>query len=154
VTEDELPVIRKAWEAVRDIIPDIHREEGDGKGLFVEDEDELTIRCYDNRACIFVMYEGDVAVCSIQKLHQEGRFHWPKPLSCHLFPIRVRGKKREQLHYERFSECTPALEAGRRDDIGLVEFLEVPLRRAFGDAFYVGLHERSMSGRENGDEGR
>lgn len=143
VTEDELPLIRKAWDAVRDLIPSIHREEGERHGLIVDDGEELTIRCHDDRACVFVMYEGEVAICSIQKLHNEGRFHWPKPLSCHLFPIRVRGRKRDQLHFERFSECAPAIEAGQRENISLVEFLEVPIKRAFGDDTYAEMKQRS-----------
>lgn len=147
VREEELPVIEKAWKAVRDLIPARHREEGDRKGLFVEDDEELTIRCVDDRACVFVMYEGDVAVCSIQKLHGEGRFSWPKPLSCHLFPIRVRGRYRDHLQYDRFSECAPALEAGERDDIRMVDFLEEPLTRAFGREFFLELSARS---RESG----
>lgn len=148
VTEEELPLIREAWAAVRDLIPDGHREEGDRLGLIVRDEDELTIRCIDDRACLFVMYEGDVAVCSIQKLHSEGRFRWPKPLSCHLFPIRVRGKKRDRLHFERFSECAPALQAGERDGVPLVDFLGEALARAYGPDFAAALSQRA---REQGE---
>lgn len=142
-----MPLIKEAWSAVRDLIPDSHREEGERLGLIVHDGDELTIRCIDDRACLFVMYDGDVAVCSIQKLFHEKRFRWPKPLSCHLFPIRIRGRKRDQLHFERFSECAPALEAGEREGTLLVDFLDEALSRAYGREFAAAL---SVRARERG----
>ncbi len=154
VAEDEIPILENAWEAVRDLVPGMHRQEGDRLGLFVQDGEDLTIRCYDHRACLFVMYEKDVAVCSIQKLHQEGQFDWPKPLSCHLFPIRVRGRRHDQLRYEQFSECAPALEAGAEADLPLVDFLETPLKRAFGDGIFTELKKRSDAFHQNGGEGR
>lgn len=153
VTEDEIPLIEKAWEAVRDMLPPVHRREGDEFGLIVDDGEELTIRCHDERACVFVMYDGDVAVCSIQKLHQLGKFSWPKPLSCHLFPIRVRGRRRDQLHFEHFSECAPAITAGEREQTGLVDFLASALVRAFGVDFTRALQERSRDARGVSAEG-
>lgn len=114
----------------------------------------MTIRCYDHRACIFVMFDNGVAICSIQKLHQSGAFDWPKPVSCHLFPIRVRGKRRDQIKYEEFSECAPALAAGERDDTALVDFLEIPIKRAFGDSVFVELKARSDAHRLGEGEGR
>ncbi len=153
VHEDEIPIIEEAWKAVRPLLPAEHRREGDLYGLIVEDGEDLTLRCYDDRACIFVTYENDVAVCSIQRLHQQGRFDWPKPLSCHLFPIRIRGQRNAQLRLEHFGECAPAFAAGERDDVPLVEFLETPLRRAFGDGIYGELKARSDAHRQNGGGG-
>lgn len=143
MTEEEIPLIREAWGQVQEMIPESHREAGSRLGLIVQDDEDLTIRCIDDRACLFVTYEGDVAVCSIQKLHQSGRFRWPKPLSCHLFPIRVRGKKRDQLHFEHFSECAPAREAGECEETLLVDFLQDALTRAYGREFASALSARA-----------
>ena len=62
--------------------------------------------CVDDAECVFVTYERGVAKCSIQKAHQAGRVDRPKPISCHLFPIRVSRKKgRDVLQYERIDLC-------------------------------------------------
>ena len=140
VLQEEVDILLKAWETVKDRVPDAHRDDVEKMGLFVHDGEDLTLRCHDDRACVFVFFEGDVAKCAIQQDHFEGGFPWPKPESCHLFPIRVRGKKRNQLRFETFSECAPAFTAGETQGMPLIEFLKEPLRRAFGDAFYVGLH--------------
>ncbi len=154
VGEDEMPILETAWQAVRELLPAIHLEEGDRLGLFVKDGEDMTIRCHDHRACLFVMYEKDVAICSIQKLHQEGTFNWPKPLSCHLFPVRIRGRRKDQIRYEEFSECDPALLAGEQDGITLVDFLETPLKRAFGDSVFIELKTLSDKRHDADAEGR
>jgi hypothetical protein len=154
VGEEEMPILREAWAAVRALLPAAHRREGELHGIFVQDGEDMTLRCYDDRACVFVMYDGPVALCSIQKLFQEQRFSWPKPLSCHLFPIRIRQHgKNANLRLQHFAECEPGYAAGEREGISLVEFLENPLRRAFGDGFYSALRERS-NGRPDGETGR
>lgn len=153
VLPEEQETLLQAWEAVSSRVPEAHRDEVRRLGLFVHDGQEMTLRCHDDRACVFVFYDGDVAKCAIQQAHFEGEFHWPKPESCHLFPVRVRGKKRDQLRFETFSECAPAFAAGEAQDVSLVEFLKEPLRRVFGDAFYVGLlrHREESDAPDRGD---
>ncbi len=137
-------MLETAWKAVRGLIPESHRQEGDGNGIIVHDGEELTIRCLDERACVFVMYDGEIAKCSIQHLYMQDRFSWPKPQSCHLFPLRIRGKRRDQLRFERFSECAPALIAGEQQRIPLVRFLGEAITRVFGSSFYDELDRRSQ----------
>jgi hypothetical protein len=150
VLEAEMPVIVKAWALLRSRVPLPHRQLVDREGLFVEDDGDMTIRCYDERACVFVVYEDGIARCSIQKAAEAGEFSWPKPLSCHLFPIRVRGKQRDQLRFERFSECDPALDRGEELDLPLVDFLRDALVRAFGQSTFEALKERSDALRGGG----
>jgi len=152
VLPEEQETLLNAWQAVSHRVPVAHRDEVRRHGLFVHDGEELTLRCHDDRACVFVFYDEDVAKCAIQQAHVEKAFHWPKPLSCHLFPVRVRGKKRDRLRFETFSECAPAFSAGEEQGVSLVEFLREPLQRAFGDPFYVGLlrHRAEMTDTDGG----
>jgi hypothetical protein len=143
VLEEEMPILEKAWDLLRPRVPQAHRELVDREGLFVQDDGDMTIRCYDERACVFVVYEDGIARCSIQKAAEAGEFSWPKPVSCHLFPIRVRGKQRDQLRFERFSECDPAFDLGKDLDLPLVDFLREAIVRAFGQSTFDALKERS-----------
>ena len=154
VLPEEEEILLEAWDRVSYRVPDSHREEVRENGLFEHDGEELTLRCVDDRACVFVFFDHDVAKCAIQQEYQEGKYHWPKPESCHLFPVRVRGKRRDQLRFETFSECAPAFVTGRDQDVSLVDFLEEALSRAFGAGFYAGLRRHRddiVSG--NGDAG-
>ena len=122
-------------------------------GLFEHDGEDLTLRCYNDRACVFVTYEADIAKCAIQNRYHKGELDWQKPLSCHLFPIRVRRGKTDRLRFEEFSECRTALDAGREQKLPLVTFLEEPLVRAFGQEVYRTLKEKSDAyHRTNGED--
>jgi hypothetical protein len=131
VTAAELGILQEAWDTLaHEVLPE-HRAIVRRDGLVERDRHGVwSIRCFDQRACVFVAYERGIAVCAIERAHRRGDFPWPKPLSCHLFPIRVRG---DVLHYEEFSECAPAVAAGEREGVSLVSFLAQPLQRAFGE---------------------
>lgn len=97
-------------------------------------------RCIDNRDCVFVYYEGDVAKCAIERAHFNGETPFRKPISCHLFPIRVNEViGGAYLRYERIPECDGALKNGKREGIPLYRFLKDALTRAFGRTAYEAL---------------
>jgi hypothetical protein len=101
--------------------------------------------CVDGRECVFVVYEGPadrpVAKCAIQRAYHAGRVDFEKPISCHLFPLRVErhgeGEEAvEVLNYERSALCTPAVDHGRRTGTRLADFLQRPLTRRYGPRWY------------------
>jgi hypothetical protein len=92
--------------------------------------------CVESRECVYVYFDGGVARCSFERAYLAGETHWRKPLSCHLFPIRVRRFGQEFLHYEQIDECAAARRRGSAEDIPLSEFLKEPLIRRFGTAWY------------------
>ena len=93
--------------------------------------------CVDGAECVFVVFESGIAKCGIQKAWFEGRVDRPKPLSCHLYPIRVSSNgDSEVLNYERIDLCDPARECGRREGIDVAHFLREPLVRKYGESWY------------------
>ncbi len=101
---------------------------------------DYSTQCIDNRDCVFVYYEGAVAKCAIERAYFSGETTFRKPISCNLFPIRVHDLSDGSfLHYEKISECRPALTRGRADGVKLYIFLKEALIRAFGEEFYSEL---------------
>ncbi len=100
--------------------------------------DRYAIRCTPEGACVFAVYdEAGIARCAIQQAYEQGRIDFPKPISCHLYPLRVeRRHGLEILHYEKISLCDAARTHGARCGIALVDFLEEPLVRRYGRAWY------------------
>ena len=82
---------------------------------------------------MFVYYEGDVARCGIERAYREGKIDFIKPLSCHLFPMRIFGGRGPVLRFEHYHECMPAMIKGGKEDILLVDFCRDALARAFGE---------------------
>jgi hypothetical protein len=68
-------------------------------------EGDRSIACIDDADCVFVYYEDSVAKCAIEKAYFNGEVEFRKPLSCHLFPIRVANFGGPYLHYEVIDEC-------------------------------------------------
>ncbi len=95
-----------------------------------------TTVCINKRDCVFVYYEGDVAKCALEKAYFDGKSTFRKPLSCHLFPIRVKNYGGTYLHYEKIDECRTALQNGARNRVLMHQSLKSALVRAFGEEWY------------------
>jgi Fe-S-cluster containining protein len=93
--------------------------------------------CVGDAECVFVVYDGRVAKCAIQKAFHEGKLDFEKPISCHLYPIRVEDLgDYEALNYEQAPMCEPAIAHGRRTGALLPNFLRDPLVRKYGESWY------------------
>jgi hypothetical protein len=98
-------------------------------------------RSFKNKACVFVYYEKDIAKCSLEKAFLDGKTDFRKPISCHLFPIRISVFGGDILRFENFEECSPALERGEEEEVNLIDFLAEPLKRKYGTNWYLKLKE-------------
>ncbi len=132
---EEIAEIEKAFPQVQKYLSVKHLQAIEERGLVDSRFSGYVTPCVDNRACAYVYYEGEIAKCSFEKAYLKGETKWRKPLSCHLFPIRVDGGSKT-IRYEPIPECDPALANGRHLKIPLSKFLEEPLIRAFGQEWY------------------
>lgn len=99
---------------------------------------EYGTTCVDGQECVFVVYDkAGVAQCAIQQAFHAGRTDFEKPISCHLFPIRVETYGgTDVLNYEQADLCAPAVAHGRRLGVPLYDFLRAPLVRKYGAEWY------------------
>ena len=75
--------------------------------------------------------------CAIDNAYREGRISVQKPISCHLYPIRLKEYVEfTALNYNRWSICEPAVDLGRKNGVPLYRFLKEPLIRKFGEDWY------------------
>lgn len=141
VSEDEIPILRKAYDALKPDLRERAIEVVEEEGLIKRDEQgNGELNCTDGRECVFVTYEKDgTAICAIHKAFVEGRFPWKKPISCHLFPLRI--KKiggRDFVNFEYVpSLCSSACEKGEDEGTYLSDFLEEPLVRRYGSEWFT-----------------
>lgn len=140
VSKNEIPVLRKAFEMLMDqldpeAVKKAEREgvvQGNGKSGY-------EISCIDSGECIFVQKtEEGVATCAIQNAYYSGKFNWEKPISCHLYPLRLKQiGDFEYANYEYIPElCSAACQKGEKEAIYLTEFLKEPLIRRYGEEWY------------------
>jgi hypothetical protein len=134
--DDELEQIEHAFPIIKSSLPKEHLESIAQYGLYEGIPGSYTTMCFNNRACVFVLYEDGIARCAFEKAFGDGKLKWKKPISCHLFPIRVSRGVPEQLRYERIIECDFAIDRGENENILLSDFLKEPLIRAYGLTWY------------------
>ncbi|MCQ2269787.1 MAG: DUF3109 family protein [Bacteroidales bacterium] len=94
--------------------------------------------------CAYAYYdEHGVAKCAIEKAFRNGEIDFQKPISCHLYPIRVNKlPDYEALNYHRWMVCEDACELGKRLHLPIFRFLKEPIIRAYGEDFYQKLEAR------------
>jgi hypothetical protein len=141
--EGEVAEMKKNLAAAMEYLPKAHVEEIKKKGFYESKDGELVTRSLNNKACVLVFYEGDVAKCSLERAYFEGKSSFRKPVSCHLFPIRISDFGGDILRYERFSECAPALENGRKENKTIVQSCKDALERKYSSEWYKMLEEAS-----------
>lgn len=95
---------------------------------------QFVLNCIDNKDCIFVFYENNIAKCSFEKLYNQNMIPWKKPISCRLFPLRLRDGK---LMFEPIDECIDGVKKGEFLKENLAGFLQKDLEAAFGKDWYI-----------------
>jgi hypothetical protein len=140
--DDEVALIAEAFPHARQYLGPKSMEIIAEEGLVEGWVGSYATPCIDNRECVYVYFDEGIARCAFERAYAEGKTRWQKPLSCHLFPIRVRHVGHTLVRYEKLPECHPAREHGAASNIALVDFLKEPLIRAFGEPWYAKLQER------------
>jgi len=105
--------------------------------FYLDPENEPVSSLVNNKECVFVVFENGIAKCSIEKAYNQGATKLKKPLSCHLYPIRLK-KFNESIaiNFEEWGICAPACSCGEKLNVPVFKFLKEPLIRAFGEDFY------------------
>lgn len=135
--EELLPVI---WE---DLLPASQQAIKENGLAYVDVEGELVTQIVDGRNCVFSCYgPGGVCLCAIEKAYREGKTDFYKPISCHLYPARVKEYANcTVVNYDRWKICKCAEVLGRSKGVRAYQFLKDPLIRRFGEEWYAELCE-------------
>ena len=111
------------------------------QGAWVVDmENDKVTPLVGREECAYTVFEGAIARCAIEQAYDEGAITFRKPVSCHLYPIRV-AKLRQgiALNYHQWSICEPARILGKKEGVPVFRFLKDPLIRVYGEEFYKEL---------------
>lgn len=139
--EDEIHIIQDDLEFFRKYMTGEGVAEVEKNGVFDFDQDgKYVTPLVNGMACAFAYFEDNIAKCAIEKAFEKGETTFQKPISCHLYPIRV-SKLSENLalNYHRWNVCKPAIKRGRSLNLSIVSFCKESLIRQFGKAWYEAL---------------
>lgn len=142
LTEEEAEIIEKEYSHFEKYLPENHKKEILIQGFSMIDSDgDLVTPLVNNRQCAYSFYdENKILKCSIEKVYFEGKITFRKPVSCHLFPIRITEYKRfDAVNYQELDICKPGRTCGISKKLPLYKFLKEPLIRKYGIEWYKEL---------------
>jgi hypothetical protein len=138
--KNELPILLEILEKVKPYMNAKGKKAIEKYGPFVLDSDgDYTTTLVSNEAeCAFVVFDKNkIAKCAIEQAYNDGVINWKKPISCHLYPIRVTSYKTyDAVNYHQWQICKPACECGSKLNVPVFKFLKEPLIRKFGEAWF------------------
>lgn len=143
--EDELAIIDDIFEKVKPYLNEKGLKAIEEQGKYTMDfEGDYTTTCVDgNKECAYVLFENGITKCAFEKAYNDGVIQWKKPISCHLYPIRVtKYPDYEALNYDRWHICSPACDFGKELKVSVFEFLKEPLIRKYGEEWYQFLEKK------------
>lgn len=143
VEPEEAEILKEIYPKVAPYLNDKGRAAIARQGTSVQGHGELETPLVDGAECAYVVFEDDgTALCGIEKAYLDGAVAWKKPISCHLYPIRVaRYSTFEVLNYDRWSICSDACALGAELQVPIYKFLKEPLVRKYGAPFYKKLEQ-------------
>ncbi len=139
---DEVDTLEREYEAYKPYMTPEGIVAIEQQGFMVIDEDgDYTTPLVDDAECAYSCCENGITFCAIERAWEEGRTPFRKPISCHLYPIRlVRfSNGTTGLNYHRWSVCEAARTCGKQAGIPVYKALREPIIRKFGEDFYRAL---------------
>lgn len=140
--EEEVAILEREYPNYKPYMPGEGVEAVERQGFMVVDEEgDLTTPLVNNAQCAYAYQENGITLCAIEKAWAEGRTSFRKPISCHLYPIRIMrfSNGTVGLNYHRWAICSSARSCGAKLGIPVYKSLREPIIRRFGEDFYMAL---------------
>ena len=142
---DELALIERHYADFEPYMTEEGKAEVARQGKAVFDKEYGWVTPVINGAICAYGFRDDAGIikCGIEAAYYDGKLDWKKPISCHLFPIRIsQSNAYTMVNYEpRETLCAPACALGKKAKMPVYQFLQGPLERRFGTEFYETLHQ-------------
>ena len=142
--KDEVEKLKKALPIIWDDLSPEAQAVINKQGVsYIDEEGDLVTSIVNGKDCVFTCYDEDgTCKCAIEKAYREGRYDFYKPISCHLYPVRITEYKTfTAVNYHRWEICKVAEILGEKENLPVYKFLKEPLIRRFGEEWYAALEE-------------
>lgn len=139
--KEELAILEEIYPKIKSFLDPKGIKDIEKQGYYVQEEDgSYSTPTIKGRECAYAIYDNGVLQCGIEKAYLAGKIDFKKPISCHLYPIRItRQQTHEVLAYDKWEICKPACLNGKNLGVPLYQFLKDPLIRKYGKTWYKKL---------------
>ena len=150
LSEEETKIMEEIYPKVKPYL----RPEGiaaiESQGTWVTGEDgDFETTLIEGKDCAYVIFDGTTALCGIEQAYNEGVVDWKKPVSCHLYPIRVKDfTEFTAVNYDQWHICDDACTLGKELQVPVYQFVKDALIRKFGEDWYLELEKVALDFRK------
>ena len=142
LNEDELGQLEAVYDQVKPYLSAEGQKAIQEQGLYIKDwEGDYSTPTIGDKECAYAIYDKrGILKCGIEQAYFDKKIDFRKPISCHLYPIRItKYEQFDALNYDRWHICSPACDHGEALKVPVYQFLKEPLTRAYGSAWYAQL---------------
>lgn len=142
--KEEIPILERIYPEVKPYMTPEGIEAVEREGVSSLDVDKLPCTpLVNNRECAYAISENGVTLCAIEKAYRDGKIDFQKPISCHLYPVRIEDfGEFKAVNYHEWDICRCAVYKGKECGQPLYIYLKEPLIRRFGQEWYDELVEQ------------
>ena len=143
----ELKILDEIYSKVEPYLSEKGKEAISNQGKYIKDwDDEYTTPLIEGKECAYTIFEGGVAQCGIEKAYLAGDISYKKPISCHLYPIRITSYDGfDAVNYHEWNICSDACSLGKSLKVPVFSFLKEPIIRKYGEGYYEELQETARA---------
>ena len=138
LTDQEAECLENDYDKIKPYLRDEGIEAIEKQGVHIVDQDnDIVTPLVNGEECAYTVFENGVALCGIEQAGRDGKIDWIKPLSCHLYPVRIKKYKYyDAVNFDEWDICNSALVKGRKLGLPVYIFLKDALIRAYGQEWY------------------
>ena len=143
--KEELKKLKEVYEEVKPYLPASHIKEIEEQGLYVYNKEFGWVTpAINGGICVYAITDKmGIVKCGIEQAYNDGKVQWKKPISCHLFPVRIKKSKKSDIEYVNYEPredlCKPGCRLGKKLKVPVYQFLKEALIRKYGTEFYEAL---------------
>ena len=148
LTDEETAILENIFETVKPYL----RPEGvaaiqDQGTWIVGDDGEKETPLVNGSECAYVIFDDKgITKCGIEKAHEDGQVDFKKPVSCHLYPVRIKSYSEfDAVNYHKWPICSDACTLGKELEVPIHRFVKDALIRKYGEAWWKELDEIAQS---------
>jgi hypothetical protein len=135
---DEAKTLDEVFPALRPFLTEESLNTIEETGTSVVDiENDIVTPLNNGKECAYTFFENGIARCSIEKAYNEGAISFRKPISCYLYPVRIKKYRQfDAVNYDKWDICHAATGLGKELNIPVYMFVKYPLIRKYGEEWF------------------
>ena len=109
----------------------------------IDHENDTVTPLINNLECAYAVFnDNGITSWGIEKAHEAGAIELIKPITCHLYPIRInKDCNYDALNYSKWEICDSACKLGELQGLKVFRFLESAIVRKYGRDYFNVMEE-------------